>query len=208
MSENNKKLIIFDFDGVIVNTLPFCFILYKEHNPNLTLEEYQDFSKGNFLDGVKNAIDKKSHVVPDNFYEKYQEKVNNIDVIDILSKVIVFLSQNYPVSIVSSTPSKIIKNFLTKKNLEGYFSDILGSDIHSDKTIKINSLLKKYNIFPKNTVFIIDSLGDILEGNKSGVKSIGVTWGIHDKKTLEKGHPIAIIDNPRDLLETIQNVLK
>jgi len=208
VNSKNKKLVIFDFDGVIVNTLPFCFILYKEHNPSLTWEEYQDFSKGNFLDGVKNAINKKSHVVPDNFYEKYQEKVNNMDVIDILSKVIVFLSQNYPVSIVSSTPSKIIKNFLTKKNLGRYFFDILGSDIHSDKTIKINSLLKKYNIFPENAVFVTDSLGDILEGNECGVNSIGVTWGIHDKKTLEKGKPIAIIDDPRDLLETIQNMLK
>ena len=208
MNPKNKKLVIFDFDGVIVNTLPFCFILYKEHNPSLTWEEYQDFSEGNFLDGVKNAIDKKSHVVPDNFYEKYQEKVNNMDVIDILSKIIVFLSQNYPVSIVSSTPSKIIRNFLTKKNLEGCFSDILGVDIHSDKTIKINNLLKKYNIQPENAVFVTDSLGDILEGNKSGVNSIGVTWGIHDRKTLEKGKPVAIIDDPRDLLETIQNVLK
>lgn len=208
MNSENKKLVVFDFDGVIVNTLPFCFILYKEHNPNLTWKEYQDFSRGNFLDSVKNAIDKKSHIVPDNFYEKYQEKVDNMEVVDILSKTVVFLSQNYPVSIVSSTPSKIIKDFLIKKNLEGYFSDILGSDIHSDKTIKINSLLKKYNIFPENTVFIADSLGDILEGNKSGVNSIGVTWGIHDKKTLEKGNPIAIIDDPRDLLETIQNMLK
>ncbi|MFZ3015756.1 MAG: HAD hydrolase-like protein, partial [Minisyncoccia bacterium] len=61
---------------------------------------------------------------------------------------------------------------------------------------------------PKDVVFITDSLGDILEGNECGVKSIGVTWGLHGRETLKKGNPVAIIDDPRDLEGVINNVLK
>jgi len=46
-----------------------------------------------------------------------------------------------------------------------------------------------------------------LDGNSCGVKSIGVTWGLHDKKELYKGNPIVTIDNSKDLLSAIQNVL-
>jgi len=109
--------------------------------------------------------------------------------------------------IVSSSSTKCINDFLLKEKIDN-FSDVLGTDIHKSKIIKINTLLEKYNINPNDAVFITDSLGDILEGNVCGVKSIGVTWGIHPKENLEKGNPIAVISDPRDLLECIKNVLK
>jgi len=208
MDSQDKKMVVFDFDGVIVNTLPFCFIFYKKYNPDLTWEKYQEFSNGNFVDSVKEAIENGSHTDPKDFFENYQEKISETEIIDVLFETIISLSQEYYLAIVSSTPSKIIKNYLTKKNLDKCFLDVLGSDIHSDKTIKINSLLSKYNVLPKNTVFITDSLGDILEGNECKVHSIGVTWGIHQRENLSKGSPDSIIDDPRDLYIEIQNVLK
>ncbi|MBK5215368.1 MAG: HAD family hydrolase [Candidatus Pacebacteria bacterium] len=206
MNEQNKKLVIFDFDGVLVNTLPFSYVIHKEKNPNFTWEEFQDFSNGNFIDSVNSALNNKTHNIPINFSEKYKEEIEKINIKENLYESIVSLGKQYKITIVSSTPSSLIDSFLIKENLRNYFSDILGSDINRSKIIKINSLLKKYNILPKDTVFITDSLGDILEGNECGVKSIGVTWGIHGKENLEKGHPVAIIDNPKDLLDVIRNV--
>jgi HAD superfamily hydrolase (TIGR01509 family) len=208
MDSQDKKMVVFDFDGVIVNTLPFCFIFYKKYNPDLTWEKYQEFSNGNFVDNVKEAIENGSHTDPKDFFDNYQEKISEVEVVDVLLRTIISLSPKYHLAIVSSTPSKIIKNYLTKKNLDKYFLDVLGSDIHSDKTIKINSLLSKYKVLPEDTVFITDSLGDILEGNRCGVHSIGVTWGIHQKDNLSKGNPTLIIDDPRDLFVAIKNVLK
>ena len=51
-------------------------------------------------------------------------------------------------------------------------------------------------------------MGDIIEAEKCGVRSIGVTWGLHGRETLEKGNPVTIIDDPRDLENAINNVLK
>lgn len=125
-----------------------------------------------------------------------------------LKDTIISLSENYILAIVSSSFNKYISDFLTKEGIGVYFSDILGLDNHKSKVIKINILLKKYNILPKDAVFITDSLYDILDGNGCGVRSIGVTWGLHHKKELDKGNPVTTIDNPRDLLDSIQNVLK
>lgn len=208
MNNQNKKLVIFDFDGVLANTEKFCFDLHKESNKNLSWSEFQGFCNGNFVDGVVKAVNEKSHVIPDNFYDKYEKEIEKITVNSSICGTVKSLSENFTICIVSSTESYLIKNFLIKEKLDNYFSDILGTEIHKDKTVKINSLLRKYCINSKDVVFITDSLGDILEGNKCGVKSIGVTWGIHSKENLLKGNPIAIIDDPRDLLKTIENVLK
>lgn len=96
---------------------------------------------------------------------------------------------------------------MDRDNLATYFSDILGADTHTSKVIKLQSLLDKYEVNPQNSVFITDTLGDILESNKVGIRSIGVLWGLHDKETLERGDPTIIIDDTAILKSTIENIL-
>lgn len=204
----NKKLIIFDFDGVLANTEEFCFKIHKRKNKNLTWGKWQDLSNGNFWNGLNKAVDREDHVIPRDFYERYEEEISKINIHDVLYKMVLALSKEYIIAIVSSTRSSTINGFLVKENLRECFSDILGADVHINKTIKISTLLKKYNKKVEDTIFITDSLGDILEANDCKVRSIGVTWGIHGKETLEKGHPITIINDPRDLFNSIKSVLK
>jgi len=208
MNNDNKKLVIFDFDGVLVNTVELSFNIHKGFNPDFTWEKLQEICNGNFIENMNSENKKTINKDPADFSEKYQKGLMIMNIDKILSKMIKNLSEKYILAIVSSTKSIYIKNFLKKENTEEYFSDVLGADVHSNKTIKINSLLEKYNIKPEDTVFITDSLGDVLEGNKCKVNSIGVTWGIHSRKNLEKGKPFAIIHNPIDLLLCIQDVLK
>lgn len=201
------KLVIFDFDGVLINTIEFSFLEHKKYNPNLTYQKFQSFCNGNFCDGVDKAVAEGSHLVPKDWDKSYIENTKRITINEILNKAIKTLSKEYLISIVSSSGSIAINNFLEKEKVKNYFTDILGVDVHRDKTEKIKSLLEKYKISPNAAVFVTDTLGDILEAEKCGVKSIGVTWGLHGRKTLEKGNPVAIIDDPRDLLKTIKNVL-
>jgi phosphoglycolate phosphatase len=208
MNQENKKLIIFDFDGVLANTEEFCYKIHKEFNKDLTWEKWQDFCNGNFIDGIEDTSKNDIFVNRSDFGEKYQEEIQKIKVNDVLNKTITELFKDYILVITSSTDTDYINDFLEKENLRKYFSDILGADVHRNKTIKINSFLKKYSTLSENAVFVTDSLGDILEANKCGVRSIGVTWGIHGHDNLKKGNPVTIIDDPNDLLNTVDNVLK
>jgi phosphoglycolate phosphatase len=85
---------------------------------------------------------------------------------------------------------------------------VLGYDFHTSKVVKINYLLDKYKISPENSVFITDTLGDVREANECNVKSIGVTWGLHKEDTLKMGNPEKIIENPIDLFDAIEEILK
>lgn len=208
MNNLNKKLVIFDFDGVLVNTLDFSFAIHKELNKDLTWERFKDFSNGNFHDGIGNALKNDSYIIPNRWDDHYDKNIVNLTISDVLNNTIKALSPNFILVIVSSSGSNSIEKFLVKEGVREYFSDILGSDVNRSKIVKINSVLEKYKVKQVDVVFITDSLGDILEGNECGVLSVGVTWGIHNQKNLEKGKPIAIIDDPMELLDTIKNVLK
>ena len=205
MSTQNKKLVIFDFDGVLANTLEFAFLLHKENNPTFTWEKYQKFGMGNFFDSMNKFINGEIHIVPKDFDDKYKEKIEKINVVDTLHETVLSLKKDYILALVSSTNSSVIDKFLVKEKLRDCFSDILGLDVAQDKTVKIKTLLEKYNINIDDAVIITDTVGDIKEGEACGVKSIGVTWGLHTREILERGNPITIIDDPKDLLDAVKN---
>ncbi len=202
------KLIIFDFDGVLANTIEFSYKIHTIKNKNLTFKQFQEYSTGNFHEGYEKAVKEGRHIPPDDFYGDYKKGLDVLTIEDILHDSILSLATNYRLMIISSTSSSYINDFLIKENLDGCFSDILGEDIHRSKIIKIRTALLKYNLSSNDAVFVTDTLGDIKEANECGVKSIGVTWGLHDKLILERGNPVRIINNPQDLVGTIENVLK
>ena len=118
------------------------------------------------------------------------------------------MSKQYILTVVSSSTSSFIEKFLEKENIRQCFSDILGSDVDYSKVKKINNLLRDYSINPTDAVYITDTIGDIKEANECNVRSIGVTWGAHDRDTLEKAAPYAVVDDVFGLEETIARFFK
>ena len=206
MSLKSKKLVIFDFDGVLVDTLFINHKIYEEVNENLSLDEFKTFYHGNKFNAKRlNGSEKCEH--PDRC-EKYDFHTRELKVPEIFKDIIKDIANKYILTIVSSTHTSSIEKIIKRDGLDGYFLDILGMDFDKSKIKKIKILLKKYEINPSKAVYVTDTLGDICEAGECSVFSIGVLWGYHDKETLEKGNPAYIIDDPRDLENTLNNVLK
>jgi phosphoglycolate phosphatase-like HAD superfamily hydrolase len=81
----------------------------------------------------------------------------------------------------------------------------MGNDVHASKVEKIRMVFSKYNTDAEHCVFVTDTLGDIREANVLNVKSIGVSWGFHEKERLEIGNPFKIIYKPGELLRVIND---
>ncbi|MEJ0001610.1 MAG: HAD family hydrolase [bacterium] len=198
---------MFDFDGVLVNTLDGSYNIHTELNPDLSRERFDSWANGNFHEGLQKELD-AGYVVPENFGEKYNANLVTMSIQEILRESVRFLSQKIYLAIVSSTPSRYIDAFLAKEGVRECFSDIMGADIAKSKVVKIKKLLEMHAIMPENTVFITDTLGDMREASDCGVPSIGVLWGQHGRESLEKGDPAAIIEDPRELIGAVESVLQ
>lgn len=206
MEKNNKKIVMFDFDGVLVDTLIHSYTITQETNENLSIEEYKTFFNGNIHDASRK--NNQSVKYDPEFHQKYRHLVREIKIPDVLKQGIVELAQFYMLVIVSSTLSESIKEILVREGIEGSFEDILGADIHPSKVFKIKTVLEKYTATPDDCVFVTDTLGDIQEATECDVRTIAVTWGFQERENLEKGNPLAIIDDPSALADTIKNMVK
>ncbi len=201
-----KKLVIFDFDGVLLDTLFVCHSIDEElFGGNSSVQEYQALFDGNIFSAP--GHDKKI-VNGQKFERMYEERTREICVPIELQNFVRKLSDQTILAIVSSTPTASIKNILARENIEDCFTDVLGSDIALNKAVKIRSLLAKYSIMPFQAIFITDTRGDMREGKECDVRAIAVTWGFQTREMLEKNESFAVVDTVAELETATNSFLK
>jgi len=198
------KLVIFDFDGVLVDTLIMCHEISKEVNKDLPLSAFRDLFNGNIFDSIESNPNVEQHP---QFFEHYEEQSRELTIPESLKDLVAKLSKKHTLAIVLATPSGLITKILEQTGMSQYFSDILGRDIHTSKVVKNKMLLEKYKINPGNTVFITDTAGDVYEARECEIPSIAVTWGYQEEESLRKAKPEKIVSAPEDLLKAIEEIL-
>jgi len=198
-----KKLIIFDFDGVIVDTFDLAFSIEHQVDPTLTKEQYSKSCSRGAFDFCREEKEVLKVPAVVDFFAKYEPVVLNMECVSGIKEVIEKLAKDFSLAIVSSTPEKIIKKFLVKNVLDKYFSVVLGPETDRSKSKNINSLMKKFDFQPSECLFITDTVSDIKEATEVAVDSVAVTWGWQNRELLQAGKPWVIVENPKELLEQI-----
>lgn len=169
------KAIIFDFDGVIANSIETKTIgferLYEQYGKEIKekvrehhlknggvsrFEKFKHYHQ-NLLkikldgDGIKKLANQYSKIVVD-------------EVVDstYVSGVIEYIKKMKPrarLFISTGTPTEEIKFIVKKKNIDRFFTGVYGSP--GKKTEHIKKILIKYELKPSEVIFYGDSLSDL-----------------------------------------------
>lgn len=200
-----QRVILFDFDGVIVPTFDVGFQIARMRQPDVTETEYRQRFEGNINDPIKQVTGASSSTLARvDFWSLYTPKLLEREPIQGMKGLVSDLAEHYSLAIVSSTTSSAIQTFLEKKQMSNYFFAILGNDVSTSKIEKITRVIQERKISSSQCLFVTDTLGDLREAEAVAVSAIGVTWGFHDQATLEKGKTIAIVDTPEGLRAEIE----
>lgn len=200
-----NKVIIFDFDGVIVDSCRTAFEINKEMISDLEYEDFQAWQNGNFFTGDIKRI--KNYDI-NHFLSLYKEKIPELLPVKGMEEVFKELrSMGYNLIVVSSSADKTIEDFLKKHSLKRYFVEIMGKDTSYSKVEKFKMIFKKYGIRADETLMITDSTGDIEEAMEVKIKSIGVIWGIHEMEKLKKVGADFIAEKSEDILVGVKKLL-
>jgi len=200
------KLFLFDFDGVLVDSLDVyektvTACLIKINQP-LTRgrEEFLELFEGNFYESlVQKGVDLEAFMKA-SIDILAQVKIKDIKPIEDVVPVVEELHKKHCLIVISSNETASIKEALELFKYDGYFREILGSDFMLSKKDKILYATKKYQLPPDDIYYIGDTTGDIKEGKQAGVKTVGVTWGWHGKEKMAVAKPDYLFDQPKELL--------
>ena len=195
------KAVIFDFDGVIHDTLEIAFKINQEMNPELSLEEYKNLFDGNLY--------KHDYITPEKskkYFELQEEQYKNLKIEENIKKELIKLKEELNLFIVTSNNERDLNRYFENNNLSEVFNEILGFETHSSKEEKFMMILNKYNIKKEECLFITDTLGDLIEAKKVGIGSIAVDFGFHDKERLEKGDPLMIVSRFEGISKAVKKI--
>jgi phosphoglycolate phosphatase len=203
---STQKLFLFDFDGVVADSLEF----YAAFMNRCLLEIGEEpFSRHDFLE-----------IFEENFYEGIARK--GIDVliytatsanlartldystvapVKKIAPVLEALMNDHILGIISSNSHYAIGRLLAEFGYERYFKNILGQDFMLSKVDKICHATEQFKAGRDRTFYIGDTVGDIREAKQAGVGTVAVTWGWHSREKLESASPDYLIDDPEEILQ-------
>jgi phosphoglycolate phosphatase len=204
-------LIIFDYDGVLADTLDDLIqfgqeacnqlgvhhVVTKEDLSNLEVMSFATF--GRACEVPEHLIDEFVKISLDLFAEKETPPAIFAD----LDEVIRHFSANHKIAVVTTNTSQNVHAFLVKHRLDSFIHAVYGVDMLGSKAQKISLARER---FAKNgeAVFMIgDALSDIRAAKEAGVTSIAVTWGHQSLETLLRSEPDSVVSSPHELIEVI-----
>lgn len=210
---SDRKLIIFDFDGVLADSFDTFYPLIKDSMKHiglsLTPNQYRGFFTGSVHQGFKDFInDNQKYLIFSEFrkvnYDRnYYNKEGGVKLFSEAPAFLKKIGKKYILTIASSGKQENIKNLLKEKRVDNFFSMIL-ADSNYSKNKMIKEILSTFQVQPSETIMITDTIGDILIAKKFGLQTIGVTWGFHSIKTLKFAKPDHIANNFKILYKTIK----
>lgn len=210
------KAIIFDYDGVIVDSLDVVHVIYKEIVKHFNYPIFEDVKKNidsydvDWRSTLRNVgITKKKDIekIKNIYIEHFEKNKHLTTLIPDMKEVLAELKKNYKLGVASNNFKALIEDMLKKLDVLDYFDVIVGGEkeiLKPDPTV-ITNCMKELNVKPEETVYIGDMDGDITAGRNAELKKvIAVTYGYHSHDKLKQLNPDVIVHKAEDLLKAIE----
>jgi phosphoglycolate phosphatase len=212
----NKKIVVFDMDGVLINSGDILYRLLQEIFPRLTLQEYKDFFMGNFHDG-KEKYAQTNPAIEMEDAEKEERRIYFADqkaqsplfpgIRELLQSL---RDQDFLLAVNTSAYERNALPLLVKNDIFDYFDFVAVFEDSRSKAEKFTMIQKRFECEVDEMVFVTDTVGDMREAAEFGVRTIGVSWGVHTKHQFHhhKEDVLAgVVDTVPELEENIQKIL-
>ena len=203
-------LIIFDYDGVLADTLDDLIHFGQKACDQLGVNHIVTKDDLGNLEVMSFATYGRACQVPEHLVDEFvkislnlfAEKKSPPAIFDGMREVIQYFSSNHKLAIVTTNSSQNVNLFLAQHGLSNLFHAVYGVDTPGSKAQKISVARER---FGEESIFMIgDALSDVRAAKEAGVVSIAITWGHQSLETLLRGEPNYVANFPRELIEVIE----
>ena len=213
----DKQLLIFDFDGTLIDSVPdladatnaMLTTLGKETYPIETIRNW--IGNGSRL-LVERALVGKVEVLEGEltveeadhaeqvFFEAYKNLSGSKTIAypDVDSGLKKLKDAGYTLALVTNKPIRFVPKILQSFDWQDLFSEVLGGDSLSTKKPDPAPLLhvcEALNVAPEQAVMIGDSRNDILAGQNANMDTLGLSYGYNYGQDIRELNPTKAFDS-------------
>ena len=224
MRFSNKKVIIFDLDGTLVDSAPD---LASAVNHMLKTLERKTFShdiirswvgngaqtlvkrglSGNTVidDQIDPQLFSKALAIFLDFYAK-NLCIDTLTYPHVSTTLTDLKSKGYRLALVTNKPYDFIEPLLEGLALSGLFEFCLGGDSLAKKKpdpLPLLTVCERLSVDVTECVMVGDSKNDILAANAANMQSIGVTYGYNYNESITVFEPDSVVDDLSEIIELL-----
>lgn len=205
------RLLAFDFDGTIADTLGEVHRIYNEMAPGFGLravhaDEIPDLRQYSLKQLLK-ELEIPKRKVPSLLTKGLRilrSRIRQIELIDGIREALTSLQPRFDhFGILTSNSGDNVELFLKHHGLEDLFDFISSKSKLSGKAKHLKSILRTFSLKPSEMMYVGDELRDVKACQKVGIPIAAVTWGFNAREALAKEEPDHLVDHPQQLLELI-----
>ena len=214
------KLVIFDLDGTLLNTIgdlaASCnSVLSKRGLPQHDNEQYYKFIGKGVRNLVKLAIPEnlRSETFNNELYLEFMEYYTaNMATHTVpysgIKELLTELSKRENISLAVASNKfqdgavMLVDYFFKDINFAVVFGNRDGVALKPDPVI-VNDILQLTSNSASDTLYVGDSGVDMSTAKHANVRSVGVTWGFRDKAELLEHGACHIVDSPLEILDLL-----
>ena len=213
----DKQLLIFDFDGTLIDSVPDLADATNAMLTTLDKETYPIETIRNWIGNgsrllVERALVGKVEVLENEltveeadhaeqiFFEAYKELSGSKTVAypDVDSGLKQLKAAGYTLALVTNKPIRFVPKILQSFGWQDLFSEVLGGDSLLTKKPDPAPLLhvcEALNVAPEQAVMIGDSRNDILAGQNANMDTLGLSYGYNYGQDIRELNPTEAFDS-------------
>lgn len=211
------KVVIFDFDGVIADSLSYHFkkmvdiakkdFGLKESDKKILNEirskSYLELMKTFKISWVKIP---KILILINQAQEEVYKNIEKIKIFPGIKETLIKLKKTKKrLFILSSNLEKTIKKFIQLNKID-FFDKVYCQVNLLRKTYGLKKIIKENRLNKKDVVYIGDEIRDVQSSIKAGIKVIGVSWGFQKSQVLKECGANFIAKKSLDILKIVSDL--
>ena len=211
MNSKLKYLIIFDYDGVIVDSLDTNLkiaalacqkIGCPVHPSQADIEQLENIA----FDDIGRQIgvpEKKIQKFTGIVFDLLTQNAISPPIFPGIKSVIQNLIRKSHLAVITTNVKISVNQVLESGGLGQDIDRVMGAEQNGSKSEKICQAMAAFNVRSSFTYMIGDAVSDIREAHKAGVNSIAVSWGYHPREKLLQASPDHMASTPEDILAIV-----
>jgi phosphoglycolate phosphatase len=210
------SLILFDFDGVLADTLNDMLRFAQETCNELNVHHTVVQTDLSELEVMSFATFGRACEVPEDLVRefvhrctgKFAEKKSPPEIFGGLGEVIKKLAQEHVIAVVTGNTTENVNAFLRHHGLTDCVRAVYGVDMPGSKVEKILQAKKQFAAEGEMVLMLGDSVSDIRAAKGAEVQSVAVGWGHQSQKKLLDAQPDAFAHSPAEIVDVTKRLMR
>jgi phosphoglycolate phosphatase len=207
-------IILFDFDGVLADTLDDLLNFAREVCAQLGFPRDPTPADLNVLETMSFADYGRQLKLPPQYIDAFvsqclrmfNQRSHSPRMFEGMGQAIKEAAKSNILAIVTGNTTPTVEEFLKENNLREYIKLIIGVEQKGSRPEKIKRALRELGQGEEAAYMVGDAVSDIHAARETSIKSIAVGWGHQSPSRLLTAAPDYLVDSPQELLELLKKI--